>query len=79
MTASAYPGVDSYEWFKETDTGLEKIQDDLRTDPRIRVQGGILKIFMSRREDSGFYTVKARNAEGISQTKIEVNVLFPPK
>ena len=41
--------------------------------------GAILNISDVRREDSGYYTVRATNEEGSSQTKIRLDVLYPPR
>ena len=51
-----------------------------RYDPdRLSVSGGVLNISKVRREDSGYYTVSATNAEGTSQTKIKIDVLYAPR
>ena len=51
-----------------------------RYDPdRLSVSGGVLNISKVRREDSGYYTVSATNAEGTTQTKIKIDVLYAPR
>ena len=95
MTATANPLPIEYEWSKESAAlELEKIgsstvpQQDLdksehvlsRYDPdRLSVSGGVLNISKVRREDSGYYTVSATNAEGTTQTKIKIDVLYAPR
>ena len=41
--------------------------------------GGVLNISNVRREDSGYYTISATNAEGTTQTKIKIDVLYAPR
>ena len=54
---------------------LEKIPSD----HRLSVSGGVLNISNVRREDSGYYTISATNAEGTTQTKIKIDVLYAPR
>ena len=39
----------------------------------------MLNISNVRREDSGYYTISATNAEGTTQTKIKIDVLYAPR
>ena len=76
MTATANPLPIDYQWSKEsTALELEKIPSDLR----LSVSGGVLNISNVRREDSGYYTISATNAEGTTQTKIKIDVLYAPR
>ena len=43
------------------------------------MSGGVLNISNVRREDSGYYTISATNAEGTTQTKIKIDVLYAPR
>ena len=54
---------------------LEKIPSD----HRLSVSGGVLNTSNVRREDSGYYTISATNAEGTTQTKIKIDVLYAPR
>ena len=54
---------------------LEKIPSD----HRLSVSEGVLNISNVRREDSGYYTISATNAEGTTQTKIKIDVLYAPR
>ena len=80
MTAMANPPPVSYEWLKDVqgDDGHHDNKDVFSTS-RIRVQNGILDLSEVRRQDAGYYTVKATNDEGTSQTKIEIDVQYPAR
>ena len=75
MTATANPLPIQYEWAKESALELEKVL----ADHRLSVSAGVLNISSVRREDSGYYTISATNAEGTTQTKIKIDVLYAPR
>ena len=76
MTASANPLPIEYEWSKESSAlELEKL---FPTD-RLSLSGGVLNLTNVKRQDSGYYTISATNAEGTTQTKIKIDVLYAPR
>ena len=77
MTASANPLPIDYEWAKESAASLEL--EKLNPSNRLSVSEGVLNISNVRREDSGYYTISAKNAEGTTQTKIKIDVLYAPR
>ena len=82
MTASANPTPIEYEWAKESQAlELEKLHSDSTTDDRRRLvmSGGVLNLTNVKRQDSGYYTVSATNAEGTTQTKLKIDVLYAPR
>jgi hypothetical protein len=76
MTASANPLPIEYEWSKESDM-LDF--DKLITTDGLSVSNGVLNISSVHREDAGYYTISATNAEGTTQTKIKIDVLYAPR
>ena len=46
---------------------------------RLYSQGGVLKLAKVERGDSGYYTIKATNAEGATETRVMINVQYPPR
>lgn len=79
MTATANPLPIEYEWSKESPASLELEKLQPGSDHRLSVSGGVLNISNVRREDSGYYTISATNAEGTTQTKIKIDVLYAPR
>ena len=94
MTAKANPDRVVYQWIKDTDEGPRKIpnfgensENAIDTDntilnkirERIFCIDGVLNITNVLRKDAGFYTIKANNAEGFSQTKIKLEILYQPR
>lgn len=79
MTASANPLPIEYEWSKESSATLELEKLVPSADHRLSVSGGVLNISNVRRQDSGYYTISATNAEGTTQTKIKIDVLYSPR
>ena len=76
MTASANPLPIEYEWSKESSAlELEK----LFPTERLSLSGGVLNLTNVKRQDSGYYTISATNAEGTTQTKIKIDVLYAPR
>ena len=79
MTASANPTPIEYEWAKESPAlELEKLHSD-PTDDRLVMSGGVLNLTNVKRQDSGYYTISATNAEGTTQTKLKIDVLYAPR
>ena len=79
MTASANPTPIEYEWANESPAlELEKLHSD-PTDDRLVMSGGVLNLTNVKRQDSGYYTISATNAEGTTQTKIKIDVLYAPR
>ena len=77
MTASANPTPIEYEWAKESQAlELEKLHS---TTDRLLMSGGVLNLTNVKRQDSGYYTVSATNAEGTTQTKLKIDVLYAPR
>ena len=94
MTSKANPERVIYQWIKDTDNGPRQIRNfgstnanDIDGDnsmfnkvhERIFTTDGVLNITKVLRSDAGFYTIKAKNDEGASQTKISVDVLYEPR
>lgn len=95
VTALANPSKIEYSWSKDefprvsipdNDLGNSgagdremKSLNEARTLNRIFSNQGVLNVSEVRREDSGFYTIKATNDEGTTQRRIRINVLFKPR
>ena len=95
MTAKANPDRVVYQWIKDTENGPRQIRNfGLNNEneindadntvfnklhERIFTSDGVLNVTKVMRNDAGFYTIKARNDEGSSQTKIKVDVLYEPR
>ena len=94
MTSKANPERVIYQWIKDTDNGPRQIRNfgstnanDIDGDnsmfnkvhERIFTTDGVLNITKVLRSDAGFYTIKAKNDEGASQTKISMDVLYEPR
>jgi len=45
---------------------------------RVYADNGVLNVSVVRRGDAGTYTIRASNQEGATETRIEINVLYPP-
>lgn len=78
MTATANPMPVEYKWTKETSDNSLVDVSKIYTD-RLSVVDGILNFSRVHRDDSGYYTISATNAEGTAQTKIQVDVLYAPR
>lgn len=77
MTATANPLPIEYEWSKESQAlELEKL---FPIADRMAISGGVLNFTNVKRQDSGYYTISATNAEGTTQTKIKIDVLYAPR
>jgi hypothetical protein len=76
LTALANPTKIAYVWTKEAEEGRES---KLETDDRVSVVNGVAIFSEMWRADAGYYSVTAENAEGATQTKIEVKVFYPPR
>ena len=57
---------------------MEKLHSD-PTDDRLVMSGGVLNLTNVKRQDSGYYTISATNAEGTTQTKLKIDVLYAPR
>ena len=94
MTALSNPSEIDYLWSNQDGTQLPATSsvggDDSRemkslNGPRdaglnrIYSENGVLVMKSVQRTDSGVYTVKASNEEGVSQARIRVNVQYPPR
>ena len=95
MTAKANPEKVAYQWIKETENGPRQIrnfehkkENSMNLDSslvfnqfheRIFSTNGVLNISKVTRRDAGIYTIKAKNEEGSSQTKIKLEVLYEPR
>lgn len=77
LTASANPLPIEYEWLK-LDVEQQKLVPVMIGD-RLSVSGGVLNLTRVERLDAGYYTVAATNAEGTTQTKIKIDVLYAPR
>ncbi|XP_059086903.1 synaptogenesis protein syg-2-like [Tigriopus californicus] len=75
MTAIANPSALTYEWTR-VDNEVENTEI---LSARVALQkDGVFKIARVERNDGGYYTVTAKNQEGTTQAKIEIEVLYPP-
>ena len=72
MTAVANPSPVTYEWNRVDGISRDEFG-------RVSYHDGVLNISEVKRSDEGFYTVRASNAEGTTQTKIEIEVLYAPR
>ena len=95
MTAKANPEQVAYQWIKDTENGPRQIrsfehnkENSINLDTsvafsqfheRIFSTNGVLNITKVTRRDAGIYTIKAKNEEGSSQTKIKLEVLYEPR
>ena len=77
MTAVANPSPINYLWFKEDQDG--KLREIKSTGSRLTFENGVLNISSVEREDAGYYTISATNDEGTTQTKIRLDVHYPPR
>ena len=72
MTAVANPSPVTYEWNRVDGISRDEFG-------RVSYHDGVLNISEVKRSDEGFYTVRASNAEGTTQTKVEIEVLYAPR
>ena len=93
MTAKANPEKVVYQWIKDTENGPRQIRSFANKNEnsidssvafnqfheRIFSINGVLNITEVTRRDAGIYTIKAKNDEGASQTKIKLEVLYEPR
>ena len=86
MTALANPTQVEYRWAGSdgqlpTATGGDREMKSLNEARAKRVYSdkGVLTLTKVERRDSGYYTVRATNEEGASETRIMINVLYPPR
>ena len=93
MTAKANPEKVVYQWIKDTENGPRQIRSFANKNEnsidssvsfsqfheRIFSNNGVLNITKVTRRDAGIYTIKAKNDEGASQTKIKLEVLYEPR
>ena len=88
MTASANPLPITYDWTKEVvdpvtgvGSGSEvSLASIVRSSKgRLEAKDGVLNVSDVYREDAGYYTVTATNAEGSTQTNIRIDVLYAPR
>lgn len=77
VSAVANPRPVKYEWFKEDDQG--RLHTVGPGQGRLVIRDGVLNISHVTREDAGYYTISATNEEGTTQTKIRLDVLYPPR
>ena len=85
MTALANPTQVEYRWAGSdgqlpTATGDREMKslNEARA-KRVYSDKGVLTLTKVERRDSGYYTVRATNEEGASETRIMINVLYPPR
>ena len=94
MTAKANPERVTYQWIKDREDGPRNLrnfgrhnENSIDTDntgfnklhERIFSNDGVLNITKVLRKDAGFYTIKANNDEGASQTKIKLEIQYEPR
>ena len=94
MTAKANPETVVYQWIKDTENGPRQIrsfanknENSIESSIELSAQfherifsiNGVLNISKVTRRDAGIYTIKAKNDEGASQTKINLEVLYEPR
>ena len=87
MTALANPTQVEYQWAGKEgqlptappgDHREMKSLNEARA-RRVYSNRGVLTLTKVERGDSGYYTVRASNEEGASETRIMINVLYPPR
>lgn len=85
MTALANPTQVEYQWAGSegqvpTAPGDREMKslNEARA-KRVYSNRGVLTLTKVERGDSGYYTVRASNEEGASETRIMINVLYPPR
>ena len=90
MTAKANPGRITYEWTEDNDRSrnIRNFPEINRNEvenyngflhERVFSNDGVLNMTKVLRKDAGFYTIKASNDEGVSHTKIRIDVLYQPR
>lgn len=82
VSALPNPSEITYEWTRNSYpfNVIDSLsQMDPRRPTRMHSVGSVLNISKVSRQDSGYYTVKATNSEGVTEVKIQLNVFYMPR